>query len=340
MFFSTLEPIVISASIACFSSFTVVLFGEYLLLSILRRRNHALQPIRDDGPQEHKKKKVPTFGGIVIVLGIVVGSIASFISSFEATTSLTLILSFSALGFADDFLKVRLGNSAGLAERTKLALQFLFASVMVLIIACFRPELAVAPLFAPSFGQVQLFISALFAIFVIVGAANSVNFTDGLDGLAAGCTIPTSLLLGVYGFMEADPQRAASHGLNYLPYAGSLVVVLVAIAAACLGFLFWNRHPAKIFMGDTGSLALGAGLGIIAVLLRVEIVFGIAGFVFVSETLSVIIQRAWYKRTKKRVFRMAPLHHHFEAVLPETAVTFRFCLAAWLFAILATLPLV
>lgn len=339
MFLSTLDPILVSLMLAGVVSSLLVIFGEPILIWFLEKQG-ARQPIRNDGPEEHKKKKVPTFGGTVMVAAIVIASSVSGQMTSVALACLGVILTFGAIGFFDDLLKVVLKNPAGLPGRTKLLLQLVLTFATMLTLVFSTKGLALPMILAPSLGGVQMAFTVVFAIFVVVGAANSVNLTDGLDGLAAGCTVPTSAILALYAYMEADPGRAAIHGLHYLTYATSLAVILVTMTAASSGFLVWNRYPAKIFMGDTGALALGGGLGIIAVCLRLEIVLGLAGIIFVLETLSVIIQTTWYKRTKKRVFRMAPLHHHYEAVLPETEVTRRFCGVAWLMALLLALPLV
>jgi phospho-N-acetylmuramoyl-pentapeptide-transferase len=261
--------------------------------------------------------------------------------------ALVSFLWMGAIGFLDDYLKVVQGKTRGLVARYKMVGQWSFGLALGAFLL-FNP---ISPhpttwTTVPFFSDVAaVFAPPIFVLFtgaVVSGASNAVNLTDGLDGLAAGLTAISAATLGVFAYIAGRTDTSAYLGFFYLPGAGELTIFAVAVAGAAIGFLWFNAHPAQVFMGDTGSLALGGALGVMAILLKAEFLLVIVGGVFVMETLSVAIQVGWFKYTRvrfgegRRVFRMAPVHHHFEQIgWPETKVVTRFWILGVLFAMLA-----
>ncbi len=302
------------------------------------------QPIRDDGPQSHiiKKQGTPTMGGFLILMALSVGTLlwADLTNQFVWAV-LLVTMGFGVIGFADDYLKVTRGSSHGVPGRIKLLLEAIVASAA----AWWIMQLAGSGLAAPFFKEILFDLGWLyipFAAFVMVGTSNAVNLTDGLDGLAIMPVIIATAAFLVIAYMVGNAVYSEYLGLPPVPGAGELAVFCGALIGAGLGFLWYNAPPAMIFMGDTGSLALGGALGAVAVVTKHEIVLGIIGGLFVLETVSVIVQVVSFKLTGRRVFRMAPLHHHFEEKgWAEPTIVIRFWIIALILALigLATLKL-
>lgn len=294
----------------------VFLFGP-ACIDMLRLKQGKGQPIRADGPQSHLSKKgTPTMGGLMILAGAIFATLlwANWGNAYVWIV-LGVMISYGLIGFYDDYLKVKKQTAGGFSSRIRLSLELLVAGVatyaiMNLAAPGFGDALAV-----PFFKDVMLTLGPFFIILgvlVIAGAGNAVNLTDGLDGLAIVPVMIAAATFGLIAYLSGRADFSNYLQIHYVPGAGELAVICGALIGAGLGFLWFNAPPAMIFMGDTGSLALGGTLGAIAVATKHEIVLAIVGGLFVLETLSVIIQVASYKLTGKRVFRMAPLHHHFE----------------------------
>jgi phospho-N-acetylmuramoyl-pentapeptide-transferase len=291
------------------------------------QRKQMGQAIRDDGPQSHLSKKgTPTMGGGLILLGITF----PLLLWGDLTT-----LFFGVIGYIDDYRKVVQKNPKGLSARQKLLGQFLVAIAAAVTLYVLRETPPVLKF--PFFKDLSLDLGLLFipfAAFVIVGASNAVNLTDGLDGLAVGPTITTSVTFLILAYCAGNAKIAEYLQIPYVPGSGELAVFCGVVAASCLGFLWFNTYPAQVFMGDVGSLALGAALGVVAVITKNEILLALCGGIFVLEALSVMAQVASFKMTGKRVFRMAPIHHHFELKgWAEPKVIVRF----WIISILLAL---
>jgi phospho-N-acetylmuramoyl-pentapeptide-transferase len=297
------------------------------------------QAIRELGPQSHYEKKgTPTMGGTLILVAIAISTLLwADLSNRYIWVILLVTLGYGVIGFIDDYRKVIKNNSDGLSAKAK----YLGQSVIGLIAAVFLYKTAQVPaetqLFVPFFKDVMLNMGWVYIVltyFVIVGTSNAVNLTDGLDGLAIMPTVMVASGLGVFAYLSGHIEFSGYLAIPYLPNAGELIVFCAAIVGAGLGFLWFNAYPAMVFMGDVGALALGGALGVLAVLVRQEIVLVIMGGVFVMETVSVIIQVASFKMTGKRVFRMAPIHHHFELKgWPEPRVIVRF----WIITVILVL---
>jgi phospho-N-acetylmuramoyl-pentapeptide-transferase len=308
---------------------------------MIRRLNilQIAQTVRDDGPESHLTKTgTPTMGGTLILASILTSSLLwSDLSNRYVWVVLLVTIIFGAVGFVDDYRKVIEKNSRGLPARWK----YFWQSVAGLGAAIYLYKYSVTPaetqLIVPFFKRVMLDMGLFYIVLtycVIVGASNAVNLTDGLDGLAIMPTVLVGGALGVIAYLTGNSTFATYLNIPYIPGAGELVVFCTALGGAGLGFLWFNTYPAQVFMGDVGALALGAALGVIAVIIRHEIVFFIMGGVFVMETLSVIIQVASFKLTGKRIFRMAPIHHHFELKgWPEPRVIVRF----WIITVMLVL---
>ena len=301
------------------------------------------QAVRNDGPQSHLSKKgTPTMGGALILSAIATSTLLwANLSNRYVWVVLAVTLLFGAIGWVDDYRKVIEKNSRGLPSRWKYFWQSVFglaAAVFLLVTAQSPVE---TTLIVPMFKDVSIALGAGLGIgfivltyFVIVGTSNAVNLTDGLDGLAIMPTVMVGGALGIFCYLSGNVKFAEYLLIPYVPGAGELIVFCAAMVGAGLGFLWFNTYPAQVFMGDVGALALGAALGTIAVIVRQEIVLFIMGGVFVMETLSVIIQVASFKLTGKRVFRMAPIHHHFELKgWPEPRVIVRF----WIITVILVL---
>lgn len=289
--------IYIPMGISVLISFLIVAIGMPLFLPILNKIK-AGQSIREEGPQSHQiKSGTPTMGGILIIIAVIVTCLTAGAITKDMIVLLMAFVAFGLLGFLDDFVKVSLKRNLGLTAKQKLILQVLIA----ILIALYQSNVSIygTKIFVPIievYWDLGIFYIP-FVAFVVVSMVNSVNLTDGLDGLAAGTTAIIAAFLGIVGISFGAVAPTDFCG---------------AIAGGCLGFLLYNRYPAKVFMGDTGSLALGGGLATAAILLNIEMIIPIAGGIFVAEALSVIIQVISFKTTGKRVFKMSPLHHHFE----------------------------
>ncbi len=314
----------------------------------LRKVQNGGQPIRDDGPESHliSKKGTPTMGGFLILLAITFSTLlwADLTNGFVWVVMFVTI-GFGAIGFIDDNLKVRQRASKGLPGKAKLAMQAAIALAATLWIMQMTPPELATTLAVPFFKSVLLNLGWIFVfvgVFVMVGASNAVNLTDGLDGLAI---VPVMIAIGVFAliaYLVGNSVFAGYLQLHYVPGSGELAVFCGALIGGGLGFLWFNAPPAAVFMGDTGSLSLGGALGVVSVVTKHELVLAIVGGLFVLETVSVIVQVASFKLTGRRVFRMAPLHHHFEKKgWAESTIVIRFWIIATILALigLSTLKL-
>jgi len=302
------------AMLAFLFSFTFVLVVQPFFISYLRKAGHRGQPIRNDGPKSHEiKKGTPTMGGLVVVLGVLVSILLlTDLTNAYIWLGLGIMVSLAALGFVDDARKVFLQNSAGVSGPVKLIWQTSLALLVgyILFKLGFSTDLHVPFLKEFVIDLGWWFIP--FVALVIVGTSNAVNLTDGLDGLAIGPIMTVAVTYGFFAYLSGHEKFAEYLSIPYINGVGELTIFLSAIFAAGLGFLWYNTFPAQVFMGDIGALSLGGVLGLIAVMVKQELVLIVAGGVFVLEACSVIIQRYYFKLTKKRVFKMAPIHHHYE----------------------------
>ena len=339
--------------------FLAFVFGPWLIRRL--RELQIGQFIREEGPEAHKKKAgTPTMGGVLIVLSTAVPTLlwADLTNPF-IWLSLFSLLGFAAIGFVDDYAKVAKKQNLGLTARRKLLLQILVSlivGVALLVLPTrgahstqlvfpffkrFQPDLVVHAFLNPAVFGGHLWPLAfvpflVFIALVIVGASNAVNLTDGLDGLAIGCTVIAAGALTVLTYVSSNYRWAQYLDIQYIPGVGELTVFCGALVGASLGFLWYNAHPAEIFMGDVGSLSLGGTLGVVAVLVMQEILLFFIGGIFVVEALSVILQVGSFKLRGKRIFRMAPIHHHFELLgWSESKVIVRFWIVALVFALFA-----
>ena len=328
--------------------FTALIFGFLFgrpLINLLRRRQKHGQPIRDDGPESHIEEKAgtPTMGG-VLILGALMTSSLLWARLDEGFVWMVLFvtLAFGLIGFSDDYAKVSSNSHRGVSGKVRLALGFAIAAAAAVWATYLHPadlqnQLAV-PVVSALLNLGILFIP--FTMIVIVGSANAVNLTDGLDGLAIMPVMIAAGSLGVIAYAVGRTDFTEYLGVHYVPGTGEILIFAAGLIGGGLGFLWYNAPPAAVFMGDTGSLALGGGLGAIAVATKHEIVLGIIGGLFVVEALSVIIQVAYFKSTGKRVFLMAPIHHHFEKKgWAEPQIVIRFWIISLILALvgLATL---
>jgi len=318
------------------------------IISWLRSRQANGQPIRPDGPNGHllRKKGTPTMGGFLILLALTISTLLwADLANPYVWIVLAVTVGFGLIGFFDDYRKLTRNSHHGLSGRNKLALEIVLAAVACIAIAQATPPGLANALAVPFFKNVLFELGWFFVPFgvlVIIGASNAVNLTDGLDGLAI---VPAMIAAGCFAFIAylAGNLIFANYlQIHHVAGAGELTVFCGAMVGASLGFLWFNAPPAMVFMGDTGSLSIGAALGAISVVTKHELVLGIIGGLFVLEAVSVIVQVASFKMTGRRVFRMAPLHHHFEQKgWEEPTIVIRFWIIAWILAIagLATLKL-
>jgi phospho-N-acetylmuramoyl-pentapeptide-transferase len=331
--------------------FTALLFGFLFgrpLIELLRVRQGRGQPIRSDGPEGHilTKTGTPTMGGLLILSALLVSTLlwARWDNGFVWMVMFVTV-GFGLIGFADDYAKVRKYSHDGVSGRVRLAAGFLIALIAGAWAMYLHPPELTGQLAFPVFKTALMDLSwgfLPFAMFVIVGAANAVNLTDGLDGLAIMPVMIAAASLGIIAYAVGRVDFTEYLGVHFVPGTGEILIFVAALIGGGLGFLWYNAPPAAVFMGDTGSLALGGALGAIAVATKHEIVLAIVGGLFVVEAPSVIIQVAYYKRTKKRVFLMAPIHHHFEKLgWAEPQIVIRFWIVSLILAIigLATLKL-
>jgi len=328
--------------------FTALLFGFFFgrpLIDLLRRKQKKGQPIRDDGPESHfTKAGTPTMGGLLILSALLVSTLLwARLDSPYIWIVLFVTYGFGLIGFADDYAKVTKQNTRGVSSRVRLLIGLVIAAIAGAAAAWVHPAELTNQLALPVFKNVLVnlgFVFVPFAVIVIVGAANAVNLTDGLDGLAIMPVMIAAATFGIIAYFVGNTNFAEYLGLHYVPGTGEILVFTAALIGGGLGFLWYNAPPAAVFMGDTGSLALGGALGAIAVVTKHEIVLAIVGGLFVVEALSVIIQVAYFKRTGKRVFLMAPIHHHFEKKgWGEAQIVIRFWIISLILALigLATL---
>jgi phospho-N-acetylmuramoyl-pentapeptide-transferase len=335
--------------------FTALIVGP---LVIGRLRDFQIgQYIREEGPKAHQKKAgTPTMGGLLIVIAIVVPTLLwADLSNRFVWIAVFSTVAYAAIGFTDDYTKVTHRRNLGLTGRAKLALQIatsiIIASVLIamqtygmystkLIVPFFKqfhPDLVVGTLERnPHLWPLAFLPFMAFVALVIVGSSNAVNLTDGLDGLAIGCTVIAAGALTVLTYVSGHATFATYLELQRMPQVGELTVFCGAMVGASIGFLWYNAHPAEVFMGDVGSLALGGAIGTVAVIIKQELLLPFIGGVFVLEALSVILQVGSYKLRKKRIFKMAPIHHHFELLgWSESKVIVRFWIASLVFALFA-----
>ncbi len=332
-----------------------LIVGPYVIRKL--REFQIGQYIREEGPQAHKKKAgTPTMGGVLITIAMVVPTLLwADLTNWYVWIAMLGTVAFAAIGFADDYLKVIHHRNLGLTGRSKLMLQVLVAiAIAVVLVALeakgeysthlvvpflkrFRPDLIINGLLAnPRTWFVAFFPFIAFVAFVIVGSTNAVNLTDGLDGLAIGCTVIAAGALTVLTYVSGHAVFADYLELPRIPQVAELTIFCGAMVGSSIGFLWYNAHPAEIFMGDVGSLALGGAIGTVAVIIKQELLLPFIGGVFVIEAVSVILQVGSYKLRKKRIFKMAPLHHHFELLgWSESKVIARFWIASLIFALFA-----
>jgi phospho-N-acetylmuramoyl-pentapeptide-transferase len=313
----------------------------------LRSKQNGASNVREDVPEGHLAKAgTPTMGGFLILLAIVISTLLwADMSNGYVWLVILVTIGFGAVGFADDYMKLSRRNSKGLPGRIKLLLQILIATAAALWVLALTREPLATGLSIPFFKTVLINLSWFFipfAVFVTVGASNAVNLTDGLDGLAIVPVMIAAACFGFIAYLVGNSIYSEYLQLLYVPGTGELAVFCGAMVGASLGFLWFNAPPAMVFMGDTGSLSVGGALGAISVVTKHELVLGIIGGLFVLETISVIVQVASFKLTGKRVFAMAPLHHHFEKKgWAESTIVIRFWIIASILALigLATLKL-
>jgi phospho-N-acetylmuramoyl-pentapeptide-transferase len=325
----------------------VFLFGPWII-DHLRLRQGKGQPIRTDGPQSHivAKKGTPTMGGLMILSGLVVSTLlwANPVNPYVWIV-LAVTLGFGFVGFYDDYLKVTKQTHNGFAGRIRLLLEAIIALVACYALVKLGRDVSSTSLAIPFFKDLVVnfgWFFVIFGAFVIVGAGNAVNLTDGLDGLAIVPVMIASASFGLIAYLAGNAVFSDYLQINYVPGTGELAVICGALLGAGLGFLWFNAPPASIFMGDTGSLALGGMLGSIAVAVKHEIVLAVIGGLFVLEAVSVIVQVASFKLTGKRIFKMAPIHHHFEQLgWTEPQIVIRFWIISVMLALvgLSTLKL-
>ncbi|MDC3185359.1 phospho-N-acetylmuramoyl-pentapeptide-transferase [Candidatus Pelagibacter sp.] len=346
-FLNVFKYLTVRTGLAMFTSMAVVLIIGTPFIKFFSAKK-ITDPIREDGPSEHIVKKIgtPTMGGLLILLGL----FSSIILWCDLTNPyiwflIFILSSFGFLGLIDDYKKIKYNNSSGVSLKFKIAFQIIFAIIGILLLNYFIQDPEIKNLYFPFFKNLVINLGWFFipfSVFIIVGSSNAVNLTDGLDGLA---TVPVILVAGCFAFISYVTGNIVFSEylkITYIPNVGEAAVFCGSIIGACLGFLWFNAPPAKIFMGDTGSLALGGSLGGIGIITKHEIVLAITGGLFVFEALSVIIQVVSFKLTGKRVFKMAPIHHHFEKKgWPESTVVIRFWIISIILALIgiATLKL-
>ncbi len=330
---------------------TSLLIAFWFGPAVIRRLRRARvgQVVRHEGPETHLVKAgTPTMGGLIIIAAATISTLlwADFTNAY-VLVALVSLLWMGAIGFLDDYLKVVQRKTEGLIARYKMIGQWTFGLALgaFLLLAPLSPHPTTWTT-VPFFSDLAIaFAAPVFVLFtgaVVSGSSNAVNLTDGLDGLAAGLAAVAAATFGIFAYIAGRVDTSSYLGFFYLPGAGELTIFAVALAGAAVGFLWFNAHPAEVFMGDTGSLSLGGAIGAMAILLKAEFLLVIVGGVFVAETLSVILQTGWFKYTRRRygegrrIFRMAPIHHHFEKVgWPETKVVVRFWILGLMCAMVA-----
>jgi len=346
-FLNVFKYLTVRTGLAMFTSMIIVLLIGTPFINFFSTKK-ILNPIRNDGPTDHIIKKIgtPTMGGVLILIGLFSGILLwGDLSSSYIWFLLFIVTSFGILGAYDDYKKIKYKNSSGISFRFKITCQILIAIVGILLLSHFSKHEELTNLYFPFFKNLIINLGWFFipfSVFIIVGSSNAVNLTDGLDGLA---TVPVILVAACFAFISYVTGNLVFSNYLQIPHIqglGEASVFCGSIIGACLGFLWFNAPPAKIFMGDTGSLALGGSLGAVGIITKHEIVLAITGGLFVLEAVSVIVQVVSYKLTGKRVFKMAPIHHHFEKKgWAESTVVVRFWIISIILAMigLATLKL-
>ena len=346
-FLNVFKYITFRTGLAFFTSLMIVLVigGPFIRLFSNRK---IFNPIREDGPSDHIVKKIgtPTMGGVIILIGLLISVLLwADLKNIYILFCLYIVSSFGLLGAYDDFRKIKNSNSYGISSKCKIITQIFLAFIGLFVLTYFVEYEEFKNLYFPFFKNLIINLGWFFipfSIFVIVGSSNAVNLTDGLDGLA---TVPVILVAGCFAFISYVTGNIVFSDylqIIYIEGTGEISIFCGAIIGACLGFLWFNAPPAKIFMGDTGSLSLGGSLGAVGIITKHEIVLAITGGLFVLEALSVMVQVISYKLTGKRIFKMAPIHHHFEKKgWPESTVVIRFWIISIILAMigLATLKL-
>ncbi len=346
-FLNVFKYLTFRTGLSVFTSLIIVLILGNPLIRFFSNLK-ILDPIRDDGPEEHIIKKIgtPTMGGAIILFGLIVSVLCwGDLSNINILFCLYIAISFGLLGALDDYKKIKHRNSVGISSKLKIILQILLAIIGVIFFTFLIDNKEITNLYFPFFKNLIINLGWFFipfAVFVIVGSSNAVNLTDGLDGLA---TVPVILVAACFAFISYVTGNIVFSDYLQIPYiegTGEISIFCGAIIGSCLGFLWFNAPPAKIFMGDTGSLSLGGSLGAVGIITKHEIVLAITGGLFVLEAVSVMVQVISFKLTGKRIFKMAPIHHHFEKKgWPESTVVIRFWIISIILAMvgLATLKL-
>ena len=346
-FLNVFKYLTFRTGLSVFTSLLIVLIigGPFIKFSSNQK---IYNPIRDDGPEDHIIKKIgtPTMGGVIILLGLLVSVLCwADLSNINILFCIYIAISFGLLGAYDDYKKIKFTNSSGISSKLKIVLQIILAIIGVIFYLQFVDYQDVTNLYFPFFKDLIINLGWFFvpfSVFVIIGSSNAVNLTDGLDGLA---TVPVILVAACFAFISYVTGNIVFSDYLNIPYiegTGEISIFCGAIIGSCLGFLWFNAPPAKIFMGDTGSLSLGGSLGAVGIITKHEIVLAITGGLFVLEAVSVMVQVISFKLTGKRIFKMAPIHHHFEKKgWPESTVVIRFWIISIILAMvgLATLKL-
>jgi phospho-N-acetylmuramoyl-pentapeptide-transferase len=336
--FNVFKYITFRAIYATVTALLMTLLLGPLFIAKLKKIGYS-QNVRDDGPSTHLiKEGTPTSGGLLILFSIIVSSLLwADITNHYIWIMLFSLSGMGTIGFIDDYKKIKFGNSKGLKAREKLFFQTIVASIIAVLLYMepnFNTHLTI-PFFKNILPDLGPFYP-VFVVFVIVGASNAVNLTDGLDGLAIGLVLIVSATYLLFSYITGHFGLAEYLKITFIPGTGELTVVCGAMVGACMGFLWYNSHPAQVFMGDVGSLALGGSLGTIAIITKHEILLAVVGGVFVIEALSVIFQVGSFKLRKKRIFQMAPIHHHFElSGWAESKIIVRFWIVGIVLALLA-----
>ena len=340
-FLNILKYVTFRSICAFLISFLLVLFIGRRFIHFLKTHQKNGQPIRDDGPQSHieKKKGTPTMGGLLIISSVAIASLLfGDLSNINLWLCLIVFIGFGIIGALDDYKKVSKCDYHGISGKKKFLLQSIVAIICCYISIKVYNFNGATSVFLPVFKHCQIELGYFFLIwaaFITVGSSNAVNLTDGLDGLAMGPVIMSSICLSIIAYLVGNTVFSDYLHIQYVPGMAEVCVFLGGLIGASLGFMWFNAPPAKVFMGDTGSVAIGGALGFIAVMSKHEFIYALVGGVFVLETVSVIIQVFYFKLTGKRIFLMAPIHHHFEKKgWAESTVVFRFWIISMVLGIL------
>ena len=346
-FLNVFKYLTFRTGLSVFTSLAIVLLIGGPFIKFFSNQK-IFNPIRDDGPEDHIVKKIgtPTMGGVIILFGLLISVLLwADLSNINILFCIYITVSFGLLGAFDDFKKIKYSNSSGISSKLKITLQILLAVIGVSLFVYYADFQDMTNLYFPFFKNLIINLGWFFipfSVFVIIGSSNAVNLTDGLDGLA---TVPVILVAACFAFISYVTGNIVFSNYLQIPYiegTGEISIFCGAIIGSCLGFLWFNAPPAKIFMGDTGSLSLGGSLGAVGIITKHEIVLAITGGLFVLEAVSVMVQVISFKLTGKRIFKMAPIHHHFEKKgWPESTVVIRFWIISIILAMigLATLKL-